>query len=184
MAVNQNLMLLPGGSRYNRYWAEDMKKQLDQRFVEVEFHRYRHWNNSDDKDLDIYHEAYQLDDIRNRLKEFGVVAYAEGVMLALYAIKKGVIRPKFCVFLSFPWNWTKGRGLNDDLMQCFTAYQLPTLYIQAQFDPSMPYLNLEQYVRSYTKNFTLLMQPAEADPYYDDIYNLAAAIEKYAGQFK
>ncbi len=176
-----NLLILPGGSRYSYQWADDLRKQIDKEFKYVEIARYEHWREGNDQNVNLFSEASKASYFQNKFdSDFGVIAYSEGVAIALKAIRSGVLKPKFAVFISFPYIWAEGLNYDDELRSWLSGYQLPTLYIQGTNDPNFRFDRLRELVSSYSRNFMFHQVFNSSDSSYDDIYKLKELIGDFA----
>ena len=106
---NTNLIILPGGSKYTREWARDIEDRLDRHFKNTFVFQYYHWRENNDKNVDIFRESELVDEAAKRLGggDTALIAYREGIIVALRAIAEKKILPKMCVFIGFPYSWTK-----------------------------------------------------------------------------
>lgn len=176
-----DILLLPSASRYNRYWAEDLKERLDRNFGRVAIVRYESWNNTRDEDISVtseiseaYSEASKLD------SDYVVVAYQEGVAVALGAIKTGKIKPSKCIFIGMPHKWSRGERYDDEMSAWLSGYSVPTLYVQAENDPNCTLEELKQLI-SRTKHVSLAPLYGRSDSNYDNVSMLAELTRKFAG---
>lgn len=121
-------IIFPGESKQNKYWLDEFAKNLGA----IGF-SYAHWDVS--KSINFETELSRLDVIAKDYTIEQVIAKSAGTMLALYAIDKGILKPKKCVFMGIPLKWAKEKGIEKDLITLNKELGVYTIYIQQKDDP-------------------------------------------------
>lgn len=88
----------------------------------VSMHNYSHWSSNQPFDLGL--EVASLAKNHKSDKNLVLVAHAEGVLLGIEAIKKGVLSPGACVFVDTP------RGIKSQVQ----ALNMPVLTTTGKLD--------------------------------------------------
>jgi hypothetical protein len=100
-----NLLLLGGNSLSNRDFILTANDKIGGLFAKVHVLDYRHWEGGE-KWIDLDHELSQLEKLKlpNTL---GIFAKSIGTVLAMQAIGKSIIKPKFLLLLGIPLSFIK-----------------------------------------------------------------------------
>lgn len=126
-----NLLVLSGNAKINKEWSEEVGIKLNDMFEEIEIPSYLHWN-QEDGTIDLEIEMNRLDDFVGHWDGHMVFAKSAGCLLALKAMSEGVIAPKKCIFVGFPFKWAKKQGYKID--KWIEDCKVPVLFIQKSKD--------------------------------------------------
>jgi len=120
-------LILPGKSEKNKRWLDEYSKVED-----AVRYSYLHWGISNQLNFD--KEFSQLEQISQEYDIDKLIAKGAGVAISLYAIDRGIFKPKRSIFMGFPLKWAKKKRFGDDLIRLARKYNNIT-YIQQRTDP-------------------------------------------------
>lgn len=175
---DHDIILFPGGSKYSKKWAEDFREILDRDARHVYYVRYENWTESDDR-FEIHKENDDADRELRRSDKYGIVAYHEGCAVALQSIANGRAKPKFIVFIGFPYEWSKSMNYDDEIRSWLHKVNVPTLFIQQNKDPQIEREELRELVESSVDKFKLEVIWDDSDGKYDDLWELKKLISDF-----
>lgn len=124
-----NILFLPGIAQKTEAWAEKLMQELAFTHCQLTIQRYDHWDSEGEgcmqleREIDKLHGAAQVD---------LVLAKSIGVVVALMAINRGVIRPAKVVLIGTPV--LSCAEENVDLQSLAGDLAIPALYIQQKDD--------------------------------------------------
>ena len=119
-----NALVLGGMSPRHKEWVQQVAEALQPHFDEVRFLDYDHWDITG-AEMDVEHELARAADLAKDYGEYVVVAKSIGTVLTTLGNARGLLAPKRCVFLGFPYN---------------AALELPQLNELAKALPSLPFI--------------------------------------------
>jgi hypothetical protein len=126
-----NLLLLGGNSLSNRDFILTANDKIGGLFAKVHVLNYRHWDNGD-KLIDLPLELSNL-----AQQEFhdpqAVFAKSIGTVLAMQAIKKSIIKPKFLLLLGIPLGFIRDEF--PEFGTILSKTDIPTTIIHNFNDP-------------------------------------------------
>lgn len=173
-----NLILLPGNSKKNKDWINQVEKCLGSIFAKTYIHNYQHWEDENESNnIDFELELENLVEATKDMDGYVVFAKSAGVLLALLGIKRGLLNPANCVFVGLAYSYGEKRGL--DLDELFDSYFIPTLFIQKTFDPAIHFEELREFLmESNVRNYELVEIPGD-DHHYENIAEIKDLIKVF-----
>ena len=173
-----NLILLPGNSRENRTWIDLVEHQLGPSFSHTAVHYYDHWwTDESDAELDFDSELLKLAGTVQEFDKYVIFAKSAGVLLAMRGIFEGILEPSVCFFVGTAVNWGLSKGL--DINTWFANYDVPTLFIQKEQDPAIPYTELVSFLDSNNVTGYHAVSIAGNDHSYSDVDLLCQHIQEF-----
>ncbi len=169
-----DLILLPGNSKNNEKWIEEIAQILSEYFDSCEILKYRHWKTGGEL-LNFETELDKLREFIKKSKNYALFAKSAGVILALKAIKSGA-KPKKCVFLGAPILWAKEAGIE---VESLFSNNISTLFIQQTGDPVISFLELKRFLEcSSMKNYKIVEVRGD-DHHYAEIRKIREIVLKF-----
>lgn len=157
------LVIFPGNSEANKAWADGAHEAFASEFMNRYKHYYSHWESGEP----IINFDTELEKLANQVEpneECVVLAKSAGIILALMAISKGILRATKCVFVGLPLKMVREENLRLD--QLLATHNLPTIIIQNSGDPVAAFEEVKSYIAQTGKpNFTVLATPASDHKY-------------------
>jgi hypothetical protein len=181
----KRLLLLPGNNRENKIWIEQIRDSLKDAVDTAHIQYYEHWQRNDGSSIDFEKEFLYLE---KTVKEWGiddeiyVFGKSAGTILTLYAIAKGILKPKNVFFCGVAIGFGKYMGLDvDDFARVFVSLvqsnDIKVLIIQQQNDRAGSFESVKEYFSSFEPNlnmnagFGMLEVPGSDHGYTDfDLY--------------
>ena len=120
------ILLLVGNLISNLEWIQLMQKEIEDSSTKVIIHEYLHWQNPEFGEIDFEKELVKLAKIVKEYKEVIVIAKSAGIILALYAIERGITSPSRVVFIGVPYKWALER--NHSISDLFSTLKSCLLY--------------------------------------------------------
>lgn len=156
------LLFFSGNSLRNRDFARNAEAQLKDMFSDVYVQQYQHWQTGQEW-IDLLHELEALRN-SNQTGDYGVIAKSIGTVLAVQAIKNGIIKPRFLLLLGLPLDY-----INKDYSQFGQALldtNLPTVIIQNDNDPVGSAHDVQAYLPELLKQ-SLITTKGQTHDYED-----------------
>lgn len=147
---NYDILLL-SGDKFDKKWTDDFKKIIDREFNIINYVLYENWYKNKD-DFNLFIEDQEIYEQAKRSKNYGIIAYQEGCILAIKSIAEKKVDPKFCVFVGFPYRWAKGENYGDELINWLYSLSMPCLFVLAEKDPQINRLELKNLLDDKVKN--------------------------------
>lgn len=170
------LILLPGNSKKNKKWIENVEFQIKNLFEKTRIYYYRHWKTGEEI-IDIEYETKKLAEYLKNKKEYFILAKSIGTALAIKNIKEKRIFPKKCIFLGMPILWC--RKHNIDLDSWIEDYSTSTLFIQNNHDPAIEANELKIYLeKKRIKNYQFIELEGNTHD-YDNINQLKEFLQNF-----
>ncbi len=161
-----NLILLPGNSKRNKTWIENVDARLQKYFKTTYRQNYSHWDKGE-PEIDLSFELEKLSQNASNLKPYVVFAKSVGVILALKAIYENKMVVSWCLFAGIPLELVKNE--NIDLKKWLNAISCPIYIIQNDSDPAGTYKDVKSYISDIdSPSINLIETPGETHN-YDDI---------------
>ena len=159
------LILLAGNSKLNKEWIEKMGDDLRDLFSSTKIQYYDHWN-TEKSLIDFDLEIKKLSTTLQNVKEYCIFAKSAGILLALKYIKSSLIKPKNCIFVGMPINWS--RANNFDIDSFIENHSIPTLFIQKKKDTAFSSEELKEFLKQKNvKNHQFVEVEGEDHDYGD-----------------
>jgi hypothetical protein len=174
-----HLVLLPGNSKYNKEWIDEVRDYLGDLFVSTHVLYYDHWFVEEDIEIDLEVEQKKLLAIVENLDEYVIFAKSAGSLVTIKSIHEKLIEPKFCIFTGHPVNWARYR--NYPVEQWIKDYAIPTLFIQKTTDPVFSFKELGEYLQLHNVQNLKLVEQEGDDHHYSDLALLRSEIEAFLG---
>lgn len=169
-----HLILLPGNSKYNKDWIEEVEKKLNDLFDSTHIQYYNHWEGG--SGMMINEELQKLEKHAKNYREYVIFAKSAGVFLTLKAIEKDLISPSMCIFTGTASRWDTGRV---DVQELLTKMEMPKLFIQQTSDRYMEYAEIERMLKDLNvRNYQCNEVPG-SDHGYSDVGVLKDIITKF-----
>ncbi|MEI6042343.1 MAG: hypothetical protein WCQ00_02130 [bacterium] len=158
------LIILPGNSKSNREWADKAALAFSNEFEDIYRQYYSHWE-GDDADINF---EIELDKLVDNLGSDDYIIFAKsvGIIVTLYGIFRGKIKPKKCVFVGFPINMALKEGFN--VTSWLREFKIPTVLIQNSNDPITSFDDLKNYLEPLNKTNIELIELEGDNHKYDD----------------
>jgi hypothetical protein len=164
-----NLLLLPGNSPDHKTWIHEVGQQLKTYFEKIAVIEYDSWKTGAPI-VDVQAEIKKSREVVKNWQEYCIFAKSVGVAIAVKAIKENAMKPSRCVFIGSPFLWTRENSI--DLDSWITGHNIPTLFIQQQFDPCMPSSQLKDLLTDiHVVNYTFVEVEGK-DHKYSDLLEL------------
>jgi hypothetical protein len=172
-----NLILLPGTSRYNKEWIDEVRDSLEDLFLSTHVVYYDHWFLGHDE-IDLNLEQKKLLEVVNNLDDdYIIFAKSAGSLLTIKSVHEKLIDPKKCIFTGHPVSWARYR--NYPVEEWIKDFSIPTLFIQKTSDPTFSFTELKKYLEEHNvKNLKLTEQEGD-DHHYSDLGLLRREIESF-----
>lgn len=172
-----NLILLPGNSKSNKEWIDEVRDSLQNLFLSTHVIYYDHWFVDEKKDIDLEVEQRKLVRIAEDLDEYVIFAKSAGSLLAIKSVREGLIHPKKCIFAGHPVNWARYKEF--PIEKWIKDFAVPSLFIQKTSDPSFGFFELSNYLHeNNVQEFELLEIPGD-DHNYEDLELIRREIERF-----
>jgi hypothetical protein len=171
------LILLGGNSKLNKGWIEEVEKTLSDIFDSTHFHYYRHWENEEDKDINLAYELEKLAEYIQGKNDYVIFAKSAGTLLTLKGIFEGKIQPNACIFTGLAFTWAKHKKW--DLDNWLENYNIPTLFIQKTNDPAISYQDLKQELGNHHVINHIAQEIPGDDHHYENVGELKVHIQKF-----
>lgn len=158
-----NLLILGGMSPRHKEWVRQVADELRPGFDSIRFLDYRHWDTG--AEMDIEYEVAQLANLAEDFGEYIVVAKSIGSAVATLANARGLIQPKFCLFMGFPL-----KVVEADVPEVTSSLSvLPrTVFVHNQQDPLGSADAVRNFVADHAPGkWKLLTQPGDTHEYLD-----------------
>lgn len=164
------LILLPGNSKENKVWIEEIEATFKNIFDSTKIQYYEHWNKKEENLIDLGLELENLVDMVGENKDYIIFAKSAGVLLALRGIYEKVICPRKCLFVGTPVFWSRNKKFDVDLW--LKNYSLPTLFIQKTNDPMISYIELMKVLEGRDVENYKIVEVAGNDHHYENVQEL------------
>lgn len=136
--------MLSGNSHTNRKWIYDVKDQFADMFDSIYVQDYRHWETGEGW-IDLEHELSVLKEQTQNLQEpYGIFAKSIGTVLAVQAVRQGVLKPDFLLFCGVPLNFIIEN--NFQFFNELKACSLPTTLVHNEHDVVGSAADLKRYL--------------------------------------
>ncbi len=170
------LILLPGNSKRNKEWTEEVASKIKDLFEKAHIHYYKHWQ-TEEEIISIKDESLILSDYLKNKKDYFIFAKSIGSALAIKNIKKKKISPNKCLFLGLPVLWC--REHNIPLDSWINEYSIPTLFIQNSNDPVISANELKDYlIEGKVKNYKFIELEGNSHD-YNNIKQIRKLLEDF-----
>jgi alpha-beta hydrolase superfamily lysophospholipase len=171
-----NLLILGGYSDYNKEWVENIQKTLADLFESTDILYYENWSNYRE-DADISSEVERLREVAKEKDNLVIFGKSVGVALTLQAIHNGYIKPKKCIFVGTPYEWSIKNGWDMDIL--LKDFAVPVLFLQQTEDLSTSFQTIKNLLeKSGVKDYKIVELPGG-----DHQYNSMDEIRKYSEPF-
>lgn len=171
------LLLLPGNNLENKEWIEEVSEAFAQDFSERKTLYYQHWgNNSGSIDFEV--ELIRLQELVGEWgnEEYYVFAKSAGIILTMLAEQKGILKPRGCMFVGFPYFFAQKQGYVPK--ELLSNHLIPTVFVQKKFDPAYPAKLLDDLLSLvYPRGYILECVPG-ANHHYENIKELVVFFKK------
>jgi len=127
------LLLLPGNSKRNKEWIERVAEACAPFFDEVVCAAWSHWT-TDREMIDIESEAARIGRLVSGWSSYAVFAKSAGILVALRAMRDGVLKPEKCIFVGLPVDWATEKKMG--LVDLLGTLKIQALFIQHTADPA------------------------------------------------
>ncbi len=161
----KKLIVLPGNDKRNREWIDEVAKNFGSIFEETRSHYYKHWEN-DELSIDFDHEVNEVTKKVVEWEEFTVFAKSAGTLITLMSLKAGKLKPKMAVFVGFPLDFARQKGI--DVHTLIRDIEIPLIVIQKKNDPQATAEELENFLKDKDLNYTFVGIEGD-DHHYEDI---------------
>ena len=166
-----HLILLPGNSKSNKTWIEEIRVVLSPSFKTSKSMEYRHWEDDEYSMIDLDHE---LDNLQLLTRDFDgdyvIFAKSAGALLALKGIYEKKINPVKCIFVGTAVLWALSRQAPVEVW--LTGYSTPTLFIQHSLDKAMYFEELKRFLELANVQNSKLVELHGASHHYPEIEKL------------
>ncbi len=175
----KELIILPGNSVKNRTWGEVMRDHYGPHFDSVHLQNYEHWETG----APIIDFDVELVKLRERTTplfaetETVVMAKSAGTLLALVAMREGILRPSKCAFFGIPFDLA-AEGLFKDDWSAVANFKVPALAFHNEHDPTADYRYTMATLAQYAPHVQLIATPEE-----DHWYGNTALYDTYLSKF-
>lgn len=173
-----DLILLPGNNKSNGPWIEEVAANLSDIFEKINIQYYEHWqheNGSIDIELETNRFVDKLKEIDTT--DYMIFAKSAGCILTLKAIYEEKALPMACFFTGFAYSFAKKN--NWDIDAWLDGYDVPTLFIEKEFDPAISYEDLKKLLEERNAtNYSLQKIPGN-DHHYGDVLMLHEYIQNF-----
>ncbi len=164
------LLLLPGNSKYNKSWIEEVHGAVQHLFHDAKILYYSHWEHEEEIDIDLDHEITKLKAMVEVEEEFVVFAKSAGSLATLKAIHTKVFKPKKVIIVGFPLLWARER--NYEVEPWLETVDIDLTFIHKTNDPIFSFAELQQFLKQFPNlNHELIELPGD-DHHYEDIEGL------------
>lgn len=162
-----HIVFIPGNNAGNKDWINSLADYHADIFPARSVHEHSHWGERDF--IDIETELNLVVSKVRGIKEYSIVAKSAGIFVTLKGIYDGTLKPAKCVFIGFPVDFAETRGYN--FLEWFQRLNIPTLFIQQEFDPYCSFSRLESILNSLSNNayISITQIPMEDDHKYSNI---------------
>lgn len=161
---------LPGRNPQTGPWMEKVLKAIDVEGSEKITQYYAAWKSGGSQA-----DPKQEVDIAASHKPDLIVAKSIGSVIAVNAITKDRLSPKYQVFIGVPF-----KGLGEPQRKLFLDFcnrEKPTLFIQQANDPAGAYAVMAEHLPK--SEFNTLKEVPGADHKYDDVEQLGSIISEW-----
>lgn len=179
MMNNMNLILLPGNSKENKSWIENVEKTLNDIFDTSYIQYYQHWaDGSSMIDINFEEDILKSKLIEVPKTEYSVFAKSAGCLLTIKAINDNVLNPKYCIFTGFPSHFARQLEIPFEEYLINASSKSALLFIQKSKDPASSFKELNDMVVKC--NLTCQMEKIPGDNHkYDDLQLLKKIISEF-----
>ena len=161
-----NLILLPGNSKRNETWLENVDARLQKYFKTTYRQNYYHWDKGE-SDIDLIFEIEKFSLNASHLKPYAIFAKSVGALLALKAIYENKIVPSWCLFAGMPLELVKNESI--DLKKWLNGINFPIYIMQNNSDPVGAYNDVKWFLSDVdSPNINVIETPGSTHN-YDDI---------------
>lgn len=159
------LVMLSGNSLHNQDWVYEARDEVSDLFDSTYVQNYRYWQTNEEW-IDLPHELSVLKD-QHLAGDYGVFAKSIGTVLAVQALDKNIISPKFLLLLGLPLGYiTKNY---PQFASILTSNSLPVTVIHNTEDVVGTAEAAREYLLSCLNeaDFTFIETPGDTHDYED-----------------
>ena len=172
------LIILPGNNISNQTWGELVRDQYGSQFTSVHLVEYEHWSKGEPViDFDV--ELVKLRERERPLFTEGttvVMAKSAGALLAMVAVREGVLAPQACVFFGLPFALA-AEGIFQNDWSAVSSFTIPAIAFHNEQDPTADYRYTQAILAEHAPHIELITTTAD-DHWYGDFSQYDAAVEK------
>lgn len=173
-----NLILLSGNSLKNKAWIEEVEASLKPHFDQTHIQYYKHWESEDaDAFIDLDYEISVLENFAENFGEYMIFAKSAGSWVTLKALHEKKINPTKLIFTGFAYNYAKNNDFPIDTWM--KDLDIPSLYIQKELDPAVPFEKLTQVIKENNVQHAHLIEIEGDTHHYENIEQLRTEVEKF-----
>lgn len=140
------VVILSGNSPRNAEWGQQLEHKFS-KFSDSYFHKYNHWQTGV-SDIDF---AQELKELTAYLKTYDgkyfILAKSAGGLLAFEGVSAGLLHPSSIVCVGLPLTYARYRNIS--IQDLVNRNVVPTLYIQAQYDPMGSGTDVQAITKEY-----------------------------------
>lgn len=157
-----NILIFSGNSLRNRDYGLEVEAKIKDLFESTYLQAYRHWETGQEW-IDLPHELETLNS-QAPTGDYGVFAKSIGTVLAVRAIKQGIIAPKFLLLCGLPLGYI----VKDypEFGSELASTGVPTVIIQNNQDPVGSVQDTQAYLADFG-DFNLIITQGETHDYED-----------------
>ena len=168
------VILLPGNSKENKAWIEEIEKTLKKECAAKVIY-YEHWKTGEET-INIEAEVKKLEQTVS--KEDVIFAKSAGCLVVLKGIAEKRMHPKKCIFAGLPVRWSEKNNL--PIQEWLKKNKIPTIIVQKTEDPAMHVSPLKILLRELQGNNYILKEIPGNDHHYENIKQIKEMILKGA----
>lgn len=162
MKRDQKKALFLGGNSTNNYeWIHSVEIEMKSLFTETFVLNYYHWENGEDS-IDFKRELKHLETLM--FDPYFVFCKSAGSILALLAIKGGIIKPKKILICGFAYSYAKSRNIDPEKLLLDTKAN-DIHFIQKEFDPAINVSDLKKVLIKLNLDFEIIQIPGDNHSY-------------------
>ncbi len=171
-----HIIYLAGNSLNNKTWIEKVKSEFDS-FSTGDILYYDHWQTGE-KWINLQKESEKLTELVKDKTDYFVFAKSIGSILALKNIFEGKLNPKKMIICGLPYRAGKEEFMEID--ECLKTLEVPTIFIQNEFDPVYSYTELKNVLdKNSPLDYQLTKNPSNDTHDYLDYENLSKIVIEF-----
>lgn len=163
------LIILPGNSVKNRKWGEAVAEHYSEQFDETFMLIYDHWETGEETmefSKEVKKIEKQVNDWPNST-DITIIAKSSGALLALLAIKQGVVAPVRCVFFGIPFDLASQTVFKNN-WSSLQDFSIPTIAFHNDDDPVADYTFTKKTIEEKgSNNIKLITTHGNDHGYFD-----------------
>ncbi len=169
----KNIIIIGGRSKNNIPWIENMQTEYRKDY-NVSILYYDHWK-IEDADMNFDLELDKLSNIIKQYKEYVIVAKSAGILLSLFGVNRGLIKPRLIITMGIPLKYANES--NIDVKELFSKAKGKSkiLVIQKRNDPQ----GSAQEIRKLLPKSISLIEIDGDDHTYNEISSIKKDIDEF-----